>query len=345
MLRSVWAYEHRPRGAVPFFRVRACKKIARGGGAEQYHADKKFKEAAEAAVVACAAQGVPQDAECFICGCSINSMPRSSEGIVRGCACRGTMGLAHLSCLVRQAEMEVKRMEEWNDGGGFLKWLKCFDCGQMFHGVVFHALGWAAWKTYLGRPEADAVRCDAMTALGNALCESRPKEALPVLEDTVVFFRRLGKHSILNPNFDSLAICYGKLGRHKEAVRVQRKVYEAILRHHGAENLETIRAVNNLSHFLNNKGSFAEVLELTSQYGPIAKRVLGADRLTYILLTWNRARALQGRGGSRADIIAAVSLLEDALQRTTRVFGPQHPRTRDNTERLENARMGLEECL
>ena len=92
MLRSVWAYEHRPRGAVPFFRVRACKKIARGGGAEQYHADKRFKEAAEAAVVACAAEGVPQGAECFICRSSIEGM-----GIVRGCACRGTMGLAHLS--------------------------------------------------------------------------------------------------------------------------------------------------------------------------------------------------------------------------------------------------------
>ena len=84
-----------------------CKKIARGGGAEQFYADKKAKEAAEAAVVACTAQGVPQDAECFICKTSINSMPRSSEGIVRGCACRGTMGLAHVACLVRQAEVAV----------------------------------------------------------------------------------------------------------------------------------------------------------------------------------------------------------------------------------------------
>ena len=54
-----------------------CKKIARGGGAEQYHADKKAKEAADEAVASCAAEGVPQDAECFICGCSINSVPRS----------------------------------------------------------------------------------------------------------------------------------------------------------------------------------------------------------------------------------------------------------------------------
>ena len=31
-----------------------CKKIHRGGNAEQYHADKKYKEAVAAAVEACA---------------------------------------------------------------------------------------------------------------------------------------------------------------------------------------------------------------------------------------------------------------------------------------------------
>ena len=72
------------------------------GGAEQFYASAKAKESAEAAVVACAAEGVPQDAECFICKSSVEG-----KGIVRGCACRGTMGLAHLSCLVRQAQVAV----------------------------------------------------------------------------------------------------------------------------------------------------------------------------------------------------------------------------------------------
>ena len=104
--------------------------IVRTGGAEQFYADAKAKEAADAAVVACAAEGVPQDAECFICKTSINSMPRSNEGIVRGCACRGTMGLAHVSCLVRQAEASVKQSEEDHTGEGIEKWNTCFDCGH-----------------------------------------------------------------------------------------------------------------------------------------------------------------------------------------------------------------------
>ena len=101
------------------------------GGAEQYHADKKFKEAAEAAVVACAGEGVPQDAECFICRSSIEG-----KGIVRGCGCHSGAGLAHVACLVRQAEMSVKEYEEWGTGKDFMKWQKCFDCDQLFHGAV-----------------------------------------------------------------------------------------------------------------------------------------------------------------------------------------------------------------
>ena len=37
-----------------------CKKIHRGGNAEQYHADKKYKEAVAVAVEACACGGAPQ---------------------------------------------------------------------------------------------------------------------------------------------------------------------------------------------------------------------------------------------------------------------------------------------
>ena len=37
-----------------------CKKIHRGGNAEQYHADKKYKEAVAAAVEVCADDKVKQ---------------------------------------------------------------------------------------------------------------------------------------------------------------------------------------------------------------------------------------------------------------------------------------------
>ena len=120
------------------------------GRAEQFYANAKAKEAAEAAVVACSAEGVPQDAECFICKSSVEG-----KGIVRGCACRGTMGLAHLSCLVRQAQVAA---EPAIGSGTFRKWHMCFDCGQWFHGPVLLALGRSPACRYHVVAGADALR-------------------------------------------------------------------------------------------------------------------------------------------------------------------------------------------
>ena len=44
---------------------RICEDIQRGGGAEQYHADKKYKEAVAVAVKKCAADTKGQT--CYIC--------------------------------------------------------------------------------------------------------------------------------------------------------------------------------------------------------------------------------------------------------------------------------------
>ena len=37
----------------------------------------------------------------------------------------------------------------------FKRWHACSLCEQNYHGVVWCALGWACWKTYLGRPETE----------------------------------------------------------------------------------------------------------------------------------------------------------------------------------------------
>ena len=82
-----------------------CKKIHRGGGAEQYHADKKYKEAVAVAVEACA-EYIPEDATCYIC------LEDTGEGLVCGCECAYSgatdTSFAHLSCLVRRARIVVE---------------------------------------------------------------------------------------------------------------------------------------------------------------------------------------------------------------------------------------------
>ena len=71
-----------------------CKKIHRGGNAEQYNADKKYKEAVAVAAEACADDTKGQT--CYICTQALHW--KTKEGLVRGCACRGTAGFAHVSC-------------------------------------------------------------------------------------------------------------------------------------------------------------------------------------------------------------------------------------------------------
>ena len=137
----------------------ALQKIKKAGGAEQYNANKKYAEAVAVAAEACAEDTKGQT--CYICTQALHW--KTKEGLVRMCACRGTAGFAHVSCLAEQAKILVAEAEENNLGDKVLnerweRWHTCSLCEQDYHGVVRCALGWACWKTYVGRPETDWAR-------------------------------------------------------------------------------------------------------------------------------------------------------------------------------------------
>ena len=114
-----------------------CEIIHRGGDAEQYHAEKKYKWAVAVAVKACAEDTTGQ--RCYIC-----FEGDAEEGLVRGCACRGAAGFAHVSCLARQAKILVEDAEARDlDDDKWDRWYTCGLCEQTYHGVVYCALGWA----------------------------------------------------------------------------------------------------------------------------------------------------------------------------------------------------------
>ena len=204
-----------------------CKKIKKAGGAEQYNADKKYAEAVVVAVEKCAEDTKGQT--CYICTEAVHR--HTKEGLVRGCACRGTSGVAHVSCLVEQAKILIAEAEENNLGikydARWRRWDMCSLCEQQYHGVVRCALGWACWKTYLGRAEADQARFMAMTELGNGLLAAKQfAAALPVKEAELSMMRRLGAshHNILIAQ-GNLANTYAGLGRWDESRGVRRDIY------------------------------------------------------------------------------------------------------------------------
>ena len=272
-----------------------CKKIHRGGNAEQYNADKKYKEAVAVAVEACADDTKGQT--CYICTQALHW--KTKEGLVRGCACRGTAGLVHLSCLAEQAKILLAEAEENNLGNKVLaksldRWHTCSLCEQEYHGVVRCALGWACWKTYVGRPETDQLRCLAMGQLAGGLFAAKKYEdALPVQEADLSLSRRHGEQerSILVVQ-GNLASTYHSLGRCDDALRMHREVYAEEIALLGACNRQTLVSAVCVANTLAKMRRFDEVCSFAPARIAECQGALGAEDENTLFLRIIYARAL-----------------------------------------------------
>ena len=325
-----------------------CPEIKRGGGAEQYNADKKYREFVAVAVEKCAADTKGQT--CYICTEAVHW--KTKEGLVRGCACRGTSGCAHVSCLAEQAKILYAEVEENNLGDKacnerFARWDTCGLCKQSYHGVVKCALGWACWKTYVGRPETDWARQSAMNELGLGLHDAKhDEEALAVREANLVTLRRVGAplQNILAVQCN-LATSYHLLGRFEEALIMHRNNYSGRLKLHGEEHHQTIAAAYNYANCLidlGRLGRFEEAKALLRKMIPVAQRVLGEDHDHTLRSRWIYAEALyRDAAATLDDLREAVNTLEEIERTARRVLGAAHPHAKRFEQSLLNARAAL----
>ena len=263
---------------------------------------------------------------------------------MRMCACRGTAGFVHVSCLVEQAKILVAEGLENNLGNEakemrWARWHTCSLCEQGYHGAVFCALGWACWKTYLGRPETDRVRRFAMTELGNGLYTAHHYEdALAVYEAELAFKRRIGvREDDLLAVRNNLACTYEKLDRLDEALSMQREVYAGWQNWGGGVPQDI--AVCNLTEYLVAAREFEEAQSLARENLPTIIDCHGPDdSLTLEVRTWY-ARALFRAGGAAEDGVSeAATILEDVWRRSRRVLGDSHPETERARKFLEEVR-------
>ena len=323
-----------------------CRKIRKGGGAEQYNADTKYTEAVGVAAEACAEDTKGQT--CYICTEAVHR--HTGEGLVRGCACHTTEGFVHVSCLAEQAKILVAEAEENNLDMKVLnerlgRWHTCGLCEQRYHGVVWCALGWACWKTYLGRPEIDQTRHMAMNILGSGLSEvTLHEDALTVQEAQLATMRRLGvsAESLLFVQ-GNLASTYEELGRLKEALYLRQKVYSGHLKFHGEEDEDTIREAYNYANSLNRLQRFDETKSLLLKTMPVARRVLGESYDLTLRIRAYYAQALyRDAGATLDDLREAVATLEETERTTRRVFGGAHPLVVAIEQSLRNSRAVLD---
>lgn len=127
------------------------------------------------------------------------------------------------------------------------RWSTCSLCEQEYYGVVTCALGWACWKTYLGRPEGEELRINAMNLLGLGLSETEHiTDELSVKKAEFSMLRRLGatEDHMLGVQ-TNLASTYHKLGRNEQALAMRRDVYSGCIEIYGVDHARTILAANN----------------------------------------------------------------------------------------------------
>ena len=240
--------------------------------------------------------------------------------------------------MARQAKILVAEAKENNlydkMDERWERWHTCGLCNQDYHGVVRCALGWACWKTYVGRPETDMDRIDAMTQLGNGLSEeavSRYPEALAVYEANLAMNRRFGRSEHSNAILavqTNIAYTLSLLDRDEEALEIERTIYRKQKASYGIENVGTTKAALNLSVTLGNLNRFEEARALAQKTIPVAQRTFGPDHDLTLCLRRNYIQAVyDDPKSSLADLRRAETTLKDVYRRAQRVFGTSHPET------------------
>ena len=214
-------------------------------------------------------------------------------------------------------------------------------CEQDYYGVVRCALGWACWKTYVGRPERDEARKCAMTQLGNGLSEANHHEdAISVYEAELAMKRRLGAsedHMLGVQN--NVANMYAHLGQREKAASLMRDVYSGRLRLSGEESLNTLIAACNYASSLVNLQRFEETRSLLRKTMPVARRVLGELHEVTIKMLWIHADTLYMDADTTLDDLReAVITLENETRTARRVFGGANPLVVGFEKTLRNAR-------
>ena len=230
----------------------------------------------------------------------------------------------------------------WNEK--WRRWDECSLCEQDYYGVVRCALGWACWKTYLGRPEADWARRLAMGILGIGLRGAKNLEdALSVQEAELSTERRNGAPVRQMLDIQSnIANTYSRLGRFEEALRLERDVYRGSLRLLGEKHEDTMLAANNYASSLIIQRSFEEAKSLLRKMLPVARRCLGESKDLSLRMRWTYSKALYADPDATLDDVReAVTTLEETARVARRVFGGANPITKGIEGTLQKARANL----
>ena len=178
-----------------------------------------------------------------------------------------------------------------------------------------------------------------MGILGNALkWGGGSADALRVLEATLALRRRYWSYDVQRMLLvqGNIANCLERLGRHEATLVLRREAYAGFVAGTGLAHEAT------LGHGLNLAGSIAQngLLDEAKIFArdellPAARQSLEPDHDIMLNLQHCYADTLIcDPMVTRDDLLEAVTIMEDVVQRRRRAFGPAHPQTRDDEDTL-----------
>ena len=216
------------------------------------------------------------------------------------------------------------------------QWHTCPLCHQEYHGYVRCALGWYCWATYLDGAADENILCRAMLELGLSLPED---EAFAVLEP-LVGHRTLGREARAKVAMHFAKVCHrlglesNKLNPYKPPVcglTMMRPLFDGCQSDFGNDEMITHRCALELGVCLLEHNLVAEATRFLPEQ-TLAVFSLGEDHALTIEFRLRYAQALYkyhffGHDGYRADLVQAVTLLNDLRKQSTRILGFSHPTT------------------
>lgn len=291
---------------------------------------------AEARAAAQAASGpVPHDATCYLC----LTAGSQDQPLLRGCACRGSAGYGHFGCFVESAKADTKGE----------RWTTCPTCGQHFTSELMMGLAQARDGLAADQKSLFSEK-KRSAAIGLSIAKQRSgdnAEAVKTGAEILAVQRQIYGNKVMQQseaigNVTNLAAALTELGRFDESMELLEEARDGLSELKGCtqESDDSFEIINqNLASMYCHQGQFEKALPMMEEALANARRAANrersfdsSERLVMALFSLSQLQS------SRDDHEKAISIGEEAVQTSIRIFGQAHPLTQTVKSGLEKLR-------
>jgi tetratricopeptide (TPR) repeat protein len=248
--------------------------------------------------------------ECTICLGELDLTPK-------GCGCRGSAGMAHLSCLVQAAPHQT------DDDGACDGFYRCSTCKHNYSGETMMGLARANVLRRVGLGPEHPNWLAALNNLANALGEAgMPAQAEAIYRRVLSVRQRVHgpTHPLCLLTLTNISTALADMGKYATAETMCRRLLPVMRDVLGGGDMRTLSVVNTLAVALANQGKAADAEPMFRELLEIKTRTLGQGHR--ITLTGAHSLALNLK--KQGSLTEAKHVAANALEAARRSLGESH---------------------